>query len=94
MRRILSFDIGIKNLAFCLVEIEDNHSLHRVVDWGIVNLLPSTEGNSSQCDRPSCENRVCRSLGRGTGKIVFCKNKKCAEWATTEWKIESQSSVV
>lgn len=87
MRRILSFDIGIKNLAFCVVEISAPPSpvtLHRVVDWGVVNLI-SAEGNSSQCERPECGNRPNRSLGRGTSKLLFCKNKKCETWATQLW---------
>ena len=38
--KLLSFDIGIKNLAYSLVSIEKNH-LQQVIDWGIVDLLAS-----------------------------------------------------
>ena len=33
----LGWDVGIKNLAFCLLE-NKNKQLH-IVDWGIINLL-------------------------------------------------------
>lgn len=34
--RILSFDVGIKNLAYCLInKIDDNF---KIEDWGIINL--------------------------------------------------------
>ena len=36
--KILSFDVGIQNLAFCLLEKkeDDNFEIHR---WGIINLM-------------------------------------------------------
>lgn len=36
-KKILSFDVGIKNLAYCLIEKnENNFSIHK---WGIINLV-------------------------------------------------------
>jgi hypothetical protein len=35
---LLSFDIGIKHLAYSLVEVEDA-KLKQVRDWGLVNLI-------------------------------------------------------
>jgi len=35
-RRILSWDVGIKNLAYCLMEIEDQK--FKIIKWDIVNL--------------------------------------------------------
>ena len=49
---ILSFDIGIKNLSFCLLNKETKH----IIDWGIINIScddlchhVNTKGNS--CDK-------------------------------------------
>jgi hypothetical protein len=40
LQRILSIDIGIKNLAFCLFEIENN--IYSVKKWDIVNIGEET----------------------------------------------------
>ena len=34
--RILSWDVGIKNLAYCLIDSNDKIN---IVEWGIINLL-------------------------------------------------------
>jgi hypothetical protein len=40
-KKILSFDVGIKNLAFCLLEkANDKFSIHK---WGIINLVDDRE---------------------------------------------------
>ena len=33
--KILSWDVGIKNLAYCLIDSEND----KIMDWGIINLL-------------------------------------------------------
>ena len=35
--KLISFDVGIKNLAYCLFEIQDNK--FTIIDWGIIDLL-------------------------------------------------------
>ena len=35
--RILSIDVGIKNLAFCLFTIKSKTN-YRIVEWDIINL--------------------------------------------------------
>jgi hypothetical protein len=34
--KILSFDVGIKNLAYCLFEVENE--IYKIIDWNILNL--------------------------------------------------------
>jgi hypothetical protein len=36
--RIISFDIGIKNLAYCIVEFDETANI-QIVDWNVVNLI-------------------------------------------------------
>jgi|TARA_B110000971_G_scaffold16066_1_gene14857 hypothetical protein len=36
--KILSFDVGIKNLAYCLLDTEDKS----ILDWGIINISVDT----------------------------------------------------
>jgi len=39
---ILSFDVGIKNLAYCLVNVVDaNSKKFDILDWGVINLMSS-----------------------------------------------------
>ena len=36
--KIISFDVGIKNLAYCILEVTD-HKKYTILDWGIINLI-------------------------------------------------------
>jgi len=38
--RLISYDIGIKNLAYCVIEYEDKQL--SIIDWNIMNLLEET----------------------------------------------------
>lgn len=41
---IISFDIGIKNLAYCLFyPIDASHERIQIIDWRIINLLETEE---------------------------------------------------
>ena len=35
--KVLSFDVGIKNLAYCLIEKTDED--FKILKWGIINLV-------------------------------------------------------
>ena len=94
--KLLSFDIGIKNLAYSLVSIEKNH-LQQVIDWGIVDLLASQRTDADTCccamtrvDKDKkpivCGNKASQCIGKGDKKLLLCKNKKCECWVANEWK--------
>ena len=36
--KILSWDVGIKNLAYCLLDDKDTQSF-TILDWGMINLV-------------------------------------------------------
>ena len=57
--KILSFDIGIKNLAYCLVDET------KLYDWNVINLL-SEECN---CNINNCKNNVFYIYNN----LKFCK---------------------
>jgi len=41
---IASFDIGIKNMAYCVVEIDPvSVEATRILEWGIINMVPEVE---------------------------------------------------
>jgi len=61
MRRILSFDVGIKNLAYCLIEVSEvneecdisnnlSDNAYRIIKWDIANLC----GDPLRCCYPNC----------------------------------------
>lgn len=59
--RILSIDVGIKNLAFCLFEKPHESSHFSIMKWDIINLSQQdeiqkcqcTEKNSNICNKPA-----------------------------------------
>lgn len=48
--KILSWDVGIKNLAFCLIDSQENDKWC-IDDWGIINLIEPKDNKCSQCSR-------------------------------------------
>ena len=73
--RILSFDVGIKNLAYCL--INKNEVDFKVEDWGIINL----DDERKKCTfilknkKPCCKNAL-YSYMKDENKEYFCKKHK------------------
>ena len=53
--KILSIDVGIKNLAFCLFEKSSNDSVFKVIKWDIINLAEEETLNCSfeLCNKPA-----------------------------------------
>jgi hypothetical protein len=37
--RILSFDVGVINLAYCLIDINKDTSTFNIIDWNVINLV-------------------------------------------------------
>ena len=64
--KILSIDVGIKNLAFCLlVKKEENYTIEK---WDVINLAQQTEMKCKENDK---NNQVCDKPAK------FTKNGKC-----------------
>ena len=71
--KILSFDVGIKNLAYCLLDSKDNS----IDDWGILNISvdPVCE---HQMKHRECDNTA-KKMIKDTGFRLctsHCKNKQ------------------
>jgi len=52
--RIVSIDVGIKNLAYCIMEKStenDNENSHKIIQWGVINLC----GEVMSCNCPILE---------------------------------------
>lgn len=64
--KVLSFDVGIKNLAFCLFDIKSKTE-YTISDWGIINLCNETKHN---CCGKQKSGKIC------TSQAKFFKNDK------------------
>lgn len=97
-KTIISFDIGIKNLAYCIFVIDPAQKTS-ILKWNIVNLT-QTDSQSKQ-DSPICTcmkagkkkapDTVCGKKGAftdSTGSLVFCtvhaKSSKCPSDSTVQ----------
>ena len=49
--KILSFDVGIKNLAYCLLEINTDNKEYKINDWNIIDL-------SDEVIIPTCNHTI------------------------------------
>lgn len=54
-QRFVSFDVGIKNLAYCVLDLDVAAKTWRIVSWNCVNLLTLGE---RPVDVPSCQHAV------------------------------------
>lgn len=75
--KILSFDVGIKNLAYCI--INKNNEDFEVEDWGIIDLSNSSKKCSYEVInkkniKKQCDEKACYSFNNG--EIVLCKDHK------------------
>jgi hypothetical protein len=67
--KLLSFDVGIKNLAYCLFEIDTNNKF-KIIDWNIISLL----NENIKPDK-------CSFIGKTPKKM----NKKCEKKASYKY---------
>ena len=44
-QRMMSFDVGIKNMAYCIFEIHQETNSYEIIDWNILNLMEKDEPN-------------------------------------------------
>ena len=55
--KVLSWDVGIINLAYCLIEYDNNN--WKILEWGVINLTNREEMKCSKCGlNASCFNDI------------------------------------
>lgn len=72
---IASFDIGIKNMAYCIFDICNNIPL--VVDWDVVNLMNEGTLQKKLCNQCTKSKKLCEK----TAKYEFNENLYCEKHA-------------
>ena len=76
--KILSWDVGIKNLAFCLIDKDlDN----KILDWGVINLVDDENIKchgfiNSNNETSDCCKKVTYEYINGTDTYYFCNLHK------------------
>ena len=69
--KILSFDVGIKNLAYCMISISDCSKNYIIDDWGVIDLTNSCNKLCGyQLKSKKKENKICKNNAK------FHKNGK------------------
>ena len=58
MVKILSFDIGIRNLAYVYIDIRSINDF-TIIDWNVIDILENTIGQNSKQYKISCCNEGC-----------------------------------
>lgn len=80
-KRIISFDVGIKNMAYCIFDVVHTESSPTItiLDWNILNLSKSslTTAATNNSDVPSCMHAM--SLGKPTKKNPIPATKLCGK---------------
>ena len=68
--KILSIDVGMKNLAYCLMDTKENNT-YDILDWNVVNL---TDSDKYVCKCLKKNNKVCGKKARFFKNAnYFCK---------------------
>ena len=94
--KILSFDIGIKNLAYCIIEYNKDNKTTKIIKWDIINLLEDEVDclkccgilkNNSLCNK-NCKKYIIDSCNIKKG---YCGThiKKITDKIYTEKKINA-----
>jgi hypothetical protein len=82
----LSFDVGIRNFAYCIVSYQDEEqSDFKIKEWGIINLIENEQQNSHEQEKCKCYNKnkkICGGKAKHYAKIndkllVYCNKHLC-----------------
>lgn len=73
--KIISFDVGIKNMAYCVFEIVNSKC--KIIDWNVVNLMDDSENKSEtlKCTEVGKKNKkICNHVAKySKGELCFCE---------------------
>jgi hypothetical protein len=78
--KVLSFDVGIKNLAYCILDYNIVNKDYKITDWGIINLSDEEKFNTCShvlVDKKTNVDRVC-----GKKASYICNDKKSKDTET------------
>ena len=91
MVKILSFDVGIKNLAYCIVSFNDNENMlnHSIEEWGVIDIMEKFLKKNITCSVNKkgklCNAIAINSVTSNDKCIGFCKKKTCQAIANSSY---------
>ena len=90
--RLLSYDVGIKNLAYCIVDISSDDVLE-MIEWNVLNLCTETNKDFRICTEKLKQGKACD--GKTCGKPAkYCKEDgetNCLKHASKSTKYQLPS---
>ena len=66
--KFLAWDVGIKNLAYSVIDYDTETHLKTIIEWGIVNLMTEVDAKPKE-ERICCETNM--KGGKCTSKVVY-----------------------
>ena len=69
MTRILSFDVGMKNLAYCLFQVGESCHDYKVLKWDVINLCTPIVRKCNNGDLGGSQSCI--------NEAKYCKAKRC-----------------
>lgn len=77
-QKILSIDVGIKNLAYCILEINETF---KIISWDIINILDDKIDKQPKCEN-IINNKICNKISSFKFNIndsfkFYCDKKTC-----------------
>lgn len=81
LRRVLSWDVGLYNLAYCIIEY-DGHGQERIVKWDVLNVID--DNIEKECANPCAgllkNGKPCKSKVKHRANTqYYCNRHKTAE---------------
>lgn len=92
--KIISWDIGIKNLAYCIMECTDNNERPYIIhEWDVINII---EDDDLECHVENCNNKEIKYYCKYLNEIKYlCKaHKTYHNVLETKWKNIKESILV
>lgn len=78
--KFISFDVGIKNMAYCVFDCSGSPDLPKIVDWNVLNLMETEP--EYYCNALKKNGNTCNKKGKYVkGDCIFCeKHAKLSEY--------------
>lgn len=93
---VLSFDIGVKNLAYCMMNYEKGTLKRNILYWDVVNLIPESEKHvcaGVKANGEICGNIACFEYREGEIARSYCKTHLPDDVKATPIKLKQISKV-
>ena len=94
--KVISFDVGIKNMAYCIFLCDSNANPFEIIDWNVVSLLEKEEVlycNCAAVKKVKDKNKPlqCGRIGKfKKGNNVYCeKHAKSSEWIYPKFSLKT-----